>query len=316
LQREGYVAFGIFGAVLMAASVIVSALGQHSLVALLPDTRPPPFTIKGAFSEITEAFSQRAFLIFAAGGLAAYVHQGMTFSITNYLNLFVWQLTGTQLVLYPLVLFASVVLMFVLIGPLHRRFGKARSAALAMIAGTAIGITPFALLYMGAWPEPGSAASTGLFYAFVMLANSLGIISLVSATSMIAEIVEAFEERTGRRAEGSFYSGNWLVQKCATGAGIFVSGQIIAFSELQTNAAPGSVPKVVLDTLVLSYCGAILLLAVIAAWWLVRFPISRDDHEARVNRLAERRERTRRNAAAPASEGAATPAEIGAPQTK
>jgi GPH family glycoside/pentoside/hexuronide:cation symporter len=316
LQREGYVAFGIFGAVLMAASVIGSALGQHALVARLPDTRPPPFTIKGAFSEITEAFSERAFLIFAAGGLAAYVHQGMTFSITNYLNLFVWQLTRTQLVLYPLVLFASVVLMFVLIGPLHHRFGKARSAALAMIAGTAIGITPFALLYLGFWPQPGSTASTALFYSFVLFANSLGIISLVSATSMIAEIVEAFEERTGRRAEGSFYSGNWLVQKCATGAGIFASGQIIAFSQLQTNAAPGSVPQAVLDTLVLSYCGAILLLAVIAAWWLVRFPISRDDHEARINRLADRRARARRTDATGMSEGAAAPAEIGAPQTK
>ena len=316
LQRDGYIAFGIFGAVLMAASVIGSAIGQHSLVARLPDTRPPPFTIRGAFSEITEAFSERAFLIFAAGGLAAYVHQGMTFSITNYLNLFVWQLTRTQLVLYPLVLFASVVLMFVMIGPLHRRFGKARSAALAMIAGTAIGITPFALLYLGAWPQPGSSASTALFYGFVLFANSLGIISLVSATSMIAEIVEAFEERTGRRAEGSFYSGNWLVQKCATGAGIFASGQIIAFSQLQTNAAPGSVPQAVLDTLVLSYCGAILVLAVIAAWWLVRFPISRDDHEARINRLADRRARARRAAAIPASEGAAPPAEIGAPQTK
>ena len=81
--------------VLMAASVIGSAIGQHSLVARLPDTRPPPFTIRGAFSEITEAFSERAFLIFAAGGLAAYVHQGMTFSITNYLNLFVNQQVRT-----------------------------------------------------------------------------------------------------------------------------------------------------------------------------------------------------------------------------
>ncbi|PKP85977.1 MAG: sugar transporter, partial [Alphaproteobacteria bacterium HGW-Alphaproteobacteria-15] len=270
------------------------------LVARLPATKPAPFTIKGAFSEITEAFSERAFLIFAVGGLAAYVHQGMTFSITNYLNLFVWQLTRAQLILYPLVLFASVVLMFVMIGPLHRRFGKAKSAGLAMIVGTAIGITPFALLLLGFWPQPGSAASTGLFYGFVLIANSLGIISLVSATSMIAEIVEAFEERTNRRAEGSFYSGNWLVQKCATGAGIVMSGQIISLSQLATDASPGTVPQGVITDLVIYYCGAMLLLAVIAAWWLARFPISREDHEARVNRLAERRMRENRDAVAAA----------------
>lgn len=296
LQREGYYAFGVFGAALMAVSVIGSALGQHSLVARLPATRPPPFTIKGAFAEIREAFSERAFLIFAAGGLAAYVHQGLNFSITNYINLFVLQLTRGQLMFFPLVLLGAVVLMFVTIGPLHLRYGKARSAGIGMILGTVLGMIPYTLLLVGLWPAPGSTASAALFFAFAMIATGLGIISLVSATSMIAEIVEAFEERTGRRAEGSFYSGNWLVQKCATGAGIFLSGQIIAFSQLAPDAVPGSVPQGVLTSLLLAYGGSMLFLAVIAAWWLARFPITRDEHEARINRLAERRAQARRHA--------------------
>jgi len=289
LEIDGYQAFGIFGAVLMAASVIGSAIGLHPLVARLPATRPAPFTIKGAFSEIVEAFSEKAFLIFAAGGLAAYVAQGMTFSISNYLNLFVWQLNRAQLVAYPLVLFASVVLMFVMVGPMHRRLGKARSAAISAVAAAVIGIVPYVLLLAGAWPQPGSTASTAGFYGFILIANALGIVSLVSATSMIAEIVEAFEERTHRRAEGSFYSGNWLIQKCATGAGIFVTGQIIAAAGLATNAAPGSVPQDVIAELILWYGSAALVLAAISAWWLVRFPIGRAEHEARLERLAHRR---------------------------
>lgn len=296
LLREGYYAFGVFGAVLMAVSVIGSAAGQHSLVAKLPDTKPPPFSIKGAFAEIHEAFSERAFLIFAAGGLAAYIHQGLNFSITNYINLFVLQLTSGQLMFFPLVLLGAVVLMFVTIGPLHQRFGKAKSAGLGMIIGTVLGIVPYSLLLLGFWPTPGTMMSAALFFGFALIATGLGIISLVSATSMIAEIVEAFEERTGRRAEGSFYSGNWLVQKCATGAGIFLSGQIIAFSQLAPDAVPGSVPQDVLTTLLLSYGSTMLLLAIIASWWLARFPISREEHEARINRLAERRLRDNRDA--------------------
>jgi glycoside/pentoside/hexuronide:cation symporter, GPH family len=296
LQRDGYYAFGVFGAILMAVSVIGSALGQHSLVARLPDAKPAPFTIGGAFAEIREAFSERAFLIFAAGGLAAYVHQGLNFSITNYINLFVLQLTRTQLMFFPLVLFGAVVLMFVTIAPLHRRFGKAKAAGLGMIIGTVLGIMPYTLLLVGFWPLPGSTASALLFFGFAMIATGLGIISLVSATSMIAEIVEAFEERTGRRAEGSFYSGNWLVQKCATGAGIFLSGQIIAFSQLSPSAVPGSVPQSVLTNLILTYGSAMLLLAVISAWWLARFPITRQEHEERVNRLAARRVQASHNA--------------------
>ncbi len=295
LDRGGYFAFGIFGAVLMAASVIGSAAGQHRLLARLPDHKPPPFSLKIAFAEIVEAFSERAFLILAAGAVAAYVNQGLVFSISNYLNLFVWQLTREQLVIYPFVLFISVVLMFVVIGPLHRRWGKAHTAAWTAIAGAMVGIVPYGLFLGGAWPPAGSYASTLTFFAFLLFANTLGVVSMVSATSMIAEIVEAFEERTGRRAEAAFYSGNWLIQKCATGLGIFMTGQIIAFSQLPANATPGAVEPGVLTRLVLAFGGAGVVLALVAAYWLMRFPISRAAHEARLERLAQTR------AAAPAS---------------
>ena len=289
LRIDGYQAFGIFGAGLMAVSVIGSAIGLHPLVAHLPDHKPPPFSVSGVFGEIVEAFSERSFLIFAAGGLAAYIVQGMTFSMSNYLNLFVWQVSQGQLMLYPLLLLASVVLMFVVVGPMHARFGKARSAAWSALLAPVIGMVPYALLLAGVWPQPGSNASTAGFYSFLLFGNTLGIVSLVSATSMMAEIVEAFEERTGRRAEGSFYSGNWLIQKCATGAGIFITGQIIALAGLATNAAPGSVPKDVIATLVLCFGGVSLVLAVVSAFWLARFPISREQHEARLERLAHDR---------------------------
>ena len=99
---------------------------------------------------------------------------------------------------------------------------------------------------------------------------------------MIAEIVEAFEERTGRRAEGSFYSGNWLVQKCATGFGAALTGQIIAISQLEQGADPTSVPASVLSTMIISFAVATIVLALFAAYWLGRFPITKEEHEARV----------------------------------
>ena len=285
LQPGGYSLFGIFGAGLIFLSVVGSAIGQHRLVARLPEHRPPPFSLRNAFGEIGEAFKERAFLIFAAGALAAYVSQGMTFSISNYLNLFVWQFDQTALTLYPIVLFFSVVLMFFIVGPMHRRWGKPRSAAIGMIVSFLIGFSPYALLLIGFWPQVGSAASTGGFYAFVLIANAFGIVALISATSMIAEIVEAFEERTGRRAEGTFYAGNWFVQKCATGAGIFITGQIVALSQLPNNAAQGEVGGDVIATMVLLFGALSALLASFAAFWLVRFPITREDQEARLASL-------------------------------
>ena len=287
LQADGYAAFGIFGALLMVLSVVGSAAGQHHIVAHLPAHRPGPFSLRSAFSEIRDAFSEKAFLIFAAGGLAAYIGQGMTFSMTNYVNLFVWQFEGAALTAFPIVLFASVVMMFFLVGPMHRTLGKPRSAAYSAIGALVFALTPFLLFVTGSWPQAGTLASTLLVYAFLLFSNTLGIVVMISASSMVAEIVEAYEERGGRRAEGAFYSGNWLVQKCATGAGIFLTGQIIAISQLPSNAAPGSVPKPVLDEMILWYAATATILACIAAFWLIRFPIDRADHERRLAILGE-----------------------------
>jgi len=292
LQQEGYPAFGIFGAVLMAVAVLGSAIGQHHIVAQLPAHKPPPFSLKEAFSEIIEAFSEKAFLIFAAGGLAAYITQGMTFSISNYLNIFVWRLDSLAfswapawlngLTAYPFVLAISVVGMFLIVSPMHNRFGKPKSAAIGAIASLVFGLVPYGLFLAGFWPQTGSLSSTLLYFVFVIFANMFGVVIMISASSMVAEIVEAFEERTGRRAEGAFYSGNWLVQKCATGFGAALTGQIIAISQLEPGVDPASVAHDVLATMIIAFAAAAIVLALIAAYWLGRFPITREQHEARI----------------------------------
>lgn len=285
LSPEGYIGWGITGAIVMAVSVMGSAAGLHRIVAQRPPVKPPPFRWRAAFAEIREAFSEPAFVIFASGALGAYVSQGLTFSIAQYVNTFVWQFGETAFQLYPLVLAVSVVLMFLIVSPLHRRFGKPATAAAAALTAVAVGFTPYILFLAGAWPEPGSARSTGLYYAFVIMGNTAGIVTMISAASMVAEIVEAFQQRTGRRAEGSFYAGNWLVQKCATGAGIFLSGQIIGLARIPHGVAPGAIPAASLETMIWLYGGTSLMLALSTAWFLRRFPISRADHEARVAAL-------------------------------
>lgn len=285
LSADGYVGWGIVGALIMAVSVLGSAAGMHSIVAQLPAVKPPPFRWRSAFAEIREAFSERAFVIFAGGAMAAYISQGLTFSISQYVNTFVWRFDATAFQLFPLVLAVSAILMFVIVSPLHRRFGKAASAAGGTLISIIVGFAPYILLMAGAWPPVGSTASTTLYYGFVLLSTTAGIVTMISASSMVAEIVEAFQERTGRRAEGSFYAGNWLVQKCASGAGIFLSGQIVSATGIPSGSVPGAVSEGAIATLVWSYGTGVIVLGIATAWFLGRFPITREQHEERVAKL-------------------------------
>jgi GPH family glycoside/pentoside/hexuronide:cation symporter len=99
---------------------------------------------------------------------------------------------------------------------------------------------------------------------------------------MVAEIVEAYEERTGKRAEGTFYAGNWLVTKTATGGGILLTSLIVDLVGLAPGTAQADVAPEMVRNLAIAYLVVATVLAVTAAFWLARFPISRADHEERI----------------------------------
>lgn len=285
LAVEGYRQYGLFGAIVIAAAVLFSAATQHRYVAGYPAQRPPPFKLRQVFGEIVEAFSEKAFLIFAAGALAAYVSQGMTFALSNYLYYFVWELSEGQLAIYPLVLFFSVVAVFVTLSRLHLAYGKAKTGAVATLMAMIVTLTPYALRYLGFWPELGSTQGAALLFVFILFGNAATVAALVSATSMVAEIIEAYQERSGRRAEASFYAGNWLVQKCATGVGILFAGAMLSVVAFPSGVQPGAIAAPIIAELVLFYCIATFVLGLVSAYWLARFPISREEHETRLAAL-------------------------------
>lgn len=286
LNPEGYWNYGLFGGLLIMLTVLLSAAGQHKRVARLPEVRPVPTSVGHAFQEIRESLSNRAFLIFALAAGLAVISQGTTFSISNYLYLYVWQFNQTAFGFYPVVLFLSVVAAFFLVIPLNRKWDKPHTAAYAAIAGVVLWVAPFLLRLVDLWPEIGSTASTLGVFAFFFLANALGVTVMISASSMIADIVEDAQVKTGRRTEGIFFAGNFFIQKCATGVGIFISGMIISWAGLSTQTAPSAVAPEVIDRLTTAYIIMVAVLAVLSALVFARFPIRRNDHEARVRQLA------------------------------
>src|SRR3546814_18049762 len=120
----------------MAAKGLILAAGQHRWAARGPDCMPSACSLGTACREVRESLSHPAFMVLLAAGAIAYTSQGITFSISNYLYLFIWRFPPEAFMLYPWVLFASVVGTFLLVGPAHRRFGKRTTA----IAGGLIGM--------------------------------------------------------------------------------------------------------------------------------------------------------------------------------
>lgn len=286
LNPDGYWNYGLFGAVLMVAAVLLAALGQHKYVAYYPKERSAEKHKGGAFGEIYEALSYPAAVILLGGAAFAYISQGITFSISNYLYIFVWKFSAGAFALYPWILMASVVASFFLVTPLVARFGKKAVVIGSGVLGMLFWVTPFIVKLAGFWPETGTSVSTALVFGFSFFSNCISVMAMIAGQSMVADLVEGSELQTGKRSEGVFSAGWFFVQKCGVGLGILLSGLIVYGSGLPEKANPANVSPLVIENMMQFYVVAIAVLAIVGALIFRRFPISRADHEERLRILA------------------------------
>lgn len=280
---DGYFAYALSGAVLMAGAVLLSALGQHKRVAKPSPPQPRHSGGLGAIArEMRQTLSNRAFLWLVFAALFAFMNQGIAFSLTNYFLGFVWHLSQTEKVAYGLLLFVTMIAAFVSIPPLAKRLGKREAAILAGIVSITFNGSLYLSYYLGVIPGLPDSPSVVIMFGMTFLANTAAITLMVLSSSMMADVVEASQAETGRRSEGLFFAGYFFMQKCATGAGIFLAGQILSWSSFPIGAMPGQVDGQVISNLALSYVLVLTIVGLTGLLVLRRFPIDRASHEQRL----------------------------------
>jgi glycoside/pentoside/hexuronide:cation symporter, GPH family len=283
---DGYEAYGIAGALIMAGAVLISAIGTHRLLAHPPAKRIESKSLRATLGDIRETLSDRAFLILMLAGLFGYTNQGIGFAISNYNLTYVWQFGAGDLLIYSLSLLAGAAFIFFVIGPVAQRFGKKYAAAGLALCGVSLTASPYLLRLLDLFPEPGSSALLPAFLALNTTGTAFGIGAMILGASMMSDVVEASEERTGRREEGLFFAGALFMQKCSGGVGIFVTGLILSVADFPAAARPGAVPESVIDSYTSLLIVVNITIAICTAIAFSRFPFGRAEHEARLAKLA------------------------------
>jgi GPH family glycoside/pentoside/hexuronide:cation symporter len=131
----------------------------------------------------------------------------------------------------------------------------------------------------------------GLAYLLAALAGFGIATAYVVPWSMVPDVVEYDEVRSGQRREGSYYAFASFFQKLATGAALWGMGQALALTGYLTPSPSGPLPvqPEAAITAIRVFMGpvpaALLFLAVFFAW---KYPITRESHQATLQELAER----------------------------
>ena len=116
-----------------------------------------------------------------------------------------------------------------------------------------------------------------------VLAAATGVI----LASLVADVIEDAEVKTGRRSEGLLMSADNLFKKIVSGVGIFVSTAILKAIEFPIGAKRGQVDPEIVHNLGVAFLPTVTVLYGLAIVCLFAFNIDKARHESNLAKLRE-----------------------------
>jgi GPH family glycoside/pentoside/hexuronide:cation symporter len=287
LNPSGYAHYGLAAAIIMFVAIVVSAAGTHRHI---PTLMPPPprrrLTLSKTLGEMKETLSNRSFLFLLISSIASAMAAGLAASLNFYFNTFYWEFTAQQISILTLGVYLSAAMALFGVPILARRFGKRTVTRTMMVLSVTVGLTPVILRYFGLMPPNHSPQLIMVIFCTSVIGTALGIVSATMGGSMIADVVEASQLKTGRRSEGLFFAASAFIQKATSGFGILVASTIVATIALKPGTDPAHVPPGVMQHLALIYAPTLIGLYAIAFTLLSGYRITRASHQETLQQLA------------------------------
>lgn len=289
LNPAGYERYGIIASTLIFCAILLSALGTHRYIPQLKKPQQkqyPPVRVllRQTWDTVRESSFRALFISALFGALAS----GLSTSMSIYINTFYWELDNEQIAAITSTLFASAMLALMLAPRVSHILGK-KSAAISIGLGSALlAPMPIVLRILDLFPENGTPELFYSLMAYQCLEVTMIITTAILVDSMIADVVEQSQLRTGRRSEGVFFSARSFIRKSVSGIGVLLATTLLTLIDFPQDAQPGTVDPETIADLGLLYAPASFVLYMLAILAILAYRISREIHEDNLRSLADR----------------------------
>lgn len=288
-NRESYALYGMIASALILVTILTSAIGTHGHIRHLREAQAKrALGLKAIFGEIFETLANRDFTALFMAAMFGAVATGISASLSFYFSAYFWGLTSQQIGLITMTVFASAAIGAGLAPAVTKRFGKQRGAVvIGLLAGLLLPL-PIILRLFGLLPPNGDPAIFWIVLIVTLIDVGLIICFQALSASMLADLVEQAEVRTGRRNEGIFFAANTFIRKAVQGLGVMAASFVLTLAQFPKGANPSQVPAESLWQLGATYVPAIWLVWGLMIFAVSRYRLSRAGHEANLAALAER----------------------------
>jgi glycoside/pentoside/hexuronide:cation symporter, GPH family len=287
LNPHGYSAYGVVSAVVMFATIILSAAGTQRFVPFLHRPTEAPKKLAQFVREMFSTLSHRSFLMTLGAGSFAAMGAGMHAALTLYFATYYWELTSAQISILVVQSFVGALAGSALAPWLGRRMGKKAAALTTLALAIPASLMPFLLRFAGLFPANHSVWLLPALLVTTAVANTLGISTGILISSMVVDVVEDSQIKTGRRSEGLFVAASAFTNKLVSASGLFFAGLMLWLVAFPTAARPGHIDPHILTRLVWTYMPIFAVLMLTAVGFLWFYDISRHRHEENLQRASQ-----------------------------
>jgi len=282
-----YIVLGIIGCLLCIIPLYICVFGTWKAVRQSEKqyTVPPKQTTIPISKQFVIALANKPFLIVVGIYLCSWLAAQMTAVVMQYFVVSWMGLEAADFTHFALVVQGTALTMLFVWSAVSQRIGKRA----VFFMGTSIWVVAqFGLFFL----QPGQVMP--MFFLGFLAGFGVSTSYLVP-WSMLPDVIELDELKTGHRREGVFYAFMVMVQKIGIAFGIFLVGQALSVAGYIENL-PGQAPAasqpesalLVIRLVIGPISTAILLIGLALAYF---YPISQDVHDTITMKLHERRRR-------------------------
>jgi Na+/melibiose symporter-like transporter len=287
LNMAGYAPYAIAVAAIGAVSVLISARATQPFVPYLHKPERRRLTLGAIARDIGLALGNRNFVALAISALIFGISQGLTQGLLSFFYTYLWEVPSSQLFLIRLA-FIPGGLLGVALAPLGVRLWGKKHACLGVFYASILSTTiPLAGRLLGFLPANHTPAILAILIADVMATSALGLMGFVIVTSMIGDVTEDVQVRTGQRSEGLLFAVDSLLRKLSNSFAVVIPGLLLAYVGLPKFAKPGHINPHIMTHLALIYLPITvgLTLCSTSAIWFYRIDKAR--HADNLARIAD-----------------------------
>jgi glycoside/pentoside/hexuronide:cation symporter, GPH family len=271
LAADGYGPFALFCGAVILVCILACARGLQSPVMALPASHVPGReTLREQMRHVVTTLHSRSFLLLAAFAILVSIGSGMGSTLSMYWLLYYYRFSQAEMSLLFVPILLGI-LLTALTPAIARRLGKANAAILFCWTYFAAAALPL-LARASGWIAPASNEMLVLVAAQSAAGAATMTMVMIVLTSMVSDLTEEAERRTGRRSEALLLASMSFVRKATQGLGALGAGIILTVVAFPVGAERTDVGGPVLDDMAALYLGGKAVLFALATLLLRSSP--------------------------------------------